>query len=1051
MRKTFFILIGVICISMLAFSQVKKQVTPQSSNSQSGMHNVTGKIVDEKGDAIIGVSIKVKGSTNGTISDVSGEFSLSTSDDAILSISYIGYESQEVAVNNQSRLSLQLKEKATGLNEVVVVGYGTQKKVNLTGAVASVGGEVLNDRPISNLGQGLQGLIPNLNISTGTGLPGSGSTFNIRGNTSINGGSPLILVDGVQMDPNLINPEDVASVSVLKDAASAAIYGARGAYGVILITTKEGQTDQKVKISFNVNEGLHQPETSPHDPNSLDYANYTNLITSNSGWGSPFYDAEYMSHIKAYMANPTPANSVFIHSNSSNPNNYDYCGNTDWYNVIFKNIALDQNYDLNLSGGNKNTKYYTSMGLEDDGGLMKVFPDQYKRWNINFNLQSQITKWLQVSERVKYNNTYQHLPSSTRYKNWSYIFSSDLRPLMPEYNPDGHFSGEGYWTNPASLAAQGGYSNTKNNDLWITGAIKITPIKGFEINSDYTFNYYNSDYMQYQRSFLEYNAVPGTEKYYPWTTPSYVQNNSENDYYAAFNAYMDYTKQLGKHYFKAMIGYNQENKTYRGYGAQRTDLIDNDLPFIGLASGPISLTNDQSSAWAVQGLFTRINYNYDERYLVEFDGRDDASSKFPSGHQSTFFPSASIGWNLANEKFMKLTRNVIDVIKLRGSYGTLGNQALTSNFPYYPSYGVNTQYSYLLGGNNLPVAVSVPGLVSSNFTWETVKQIDGGLDFAMLNNRFSGSFDWYNRQTLDMLAPSTVFPSTLGTSAPNVNSANMNTKGWELSLKWRNHTSGGFNYNIGLSLSDYLSTITKYNNPSGLLSNYYVGEKLGDIWGFVTEGLFQNQAEIDKSANQSALYGGTWYPGDVRYKDLNGDGKIDNGNNTVSNHGDQKVLGNTTPRYQFGVTVSGDYKGFDFNMFFQGVLKEDFMPYDQEFWGASSEWGVPSTFVINNYWTPTNTNGYLPRQSFNMWSGDVKPQTRYLQSAAYARLKQFTIGYTIPKNITEKANIEKVRIYFTGQNLFTLKSLPAMYDPETLAINAYPIQRIFSFGINVSL
>lgn len=1065
MNKKFYKVLGsalrlsgmvLFCGTMVLNSPtVHAETNVPSRNSELQQKNidVTFTVFEEDGATpLIGAVVVLVGNGNKSVlTDVNGMATLKgVPADGSVTISFLGLGTQTILINGKTEIRVSMTADAVGLEDVVIVGFGTTKKVNLTGAVASVGGKVLESRPISNLGQGLQGVVPNLNINTGTGLPGQGSTYNIRGTTSLSGGSPLILIDGVQMDPNLINPQDVANVSVLKDAASAAIYGARGAYGVILITTKQGRKDQKATISANVNLGLHQPTFTPRTMGSVDYANYMNLIVKNSGWGSDYFDKEYMQHIMAYQANPTLENAVFQHSQTSDRTKYDYSGDTDWYNDIMNKVALNQQYNISLTGGSNTTQYFMSMGLIKDKGLMKAYPDTYTRWNTNINVKSQVTKWLEVSGRSIYNYSINDLPN-TNFKNWSSgLYGGDLRPLMPIYHPDGRYSGQGNWTNPMAVAEQGGFQNNKINDLWLTGAVRATPIKGMNIVADYTFNYYSQDVLNKTRQFLEYRAVPGTEQLYPWTKPSYVQNYTNHDYYVAFNAYIDYEKQLGKHYLKAMVGYNQENKSNRGYGATRKNMINDDMSFIGLATGEITLTNNVSTGWGVEGMVFRLNYNFDERYLLEVNGRYDTSSKFPSGSRSGFFPSASVGWRISREAFMEGAQSWLSDLKIRGSYGSLGNQAIPSslgNFPYYPSMGVNTNYGYIIGGAR-PVAISAPGLVSDSFTWEKVTQIDLGLDFSMFDGKLNGAFDWYNRQTDGMMAPAKPFPSQLGATAPQINAAALSTKGWEVSLKWADRTSGGFGYSVGVVLADYRSKITEYDNPTGNIGSYYVGREIGEVWGYTTLGKFKDQADINAHASQAQLYGGTWYAGDIKFADLNGDNKINNGNNTLSNPGDRTIIGNTEPRYTYGITFSGDFKGFDLDVFFQGVGKRDYFPSGAQFWGLSDEWGVPITWQAGNFWTQDNTDAYLPRQSFS--NGNRQTQTGYKMNGAYLRLKQLTIGYTIPRSITDKANISKLRIYFSGQNLFCLTSLPNQYDPETLNVGAYPVQRIYSFGLNLT-
>lgn len=1016
---------------------------------------VTGTIVDPSGMPVIGANVMVKGTTNGTITDMDGKFSLEVEEGATLQISYIGYANQEIKVGNKKTLSIALKEDAEALDELVVVGYGTQKKGSLTGAVTQVSGDVLNSKPISNLGQGLQGVIPNLYVSTGSGVPGQGSTYKVRGSTSItDGAGPLILVDGVQMDPNLISPQDVESVTVLKDAASAAIYGARGGYGVILITTKNGKNNDKPSVSFSANVGLYQPSTVPRTPDAMQWANYINQVATNAGQ-QPVYNDTYMSYVKAYYNDPENNSPVFYDPAANDPKHlndptaWSYCGNTDWFGEIIEPFALDQRYNLSLRGGTNNTTYYVSESYNKNDGLMEYYNDKYERWNTNIKVNSKITDWLEVGGNLMYNYSNKDLPTPGIWGGWGTLFLDYLSPFMPIRHPDGHFSGQGADSNPAAVQSEGGYEHTKINDAWLTGNVKITPWKGLSLNADYTFNYYSRDVDTFVREFYEYRRLPGTEALYPWTTPNSTQSIQNNDYYSAFNAYAQYDQTFAeKHNISATVGYNYENKSNRGFGVEREGLISNDVPYLGLASGEIYVRNQGSSEWGIAGLFLRANYDYDNKYYVTFSGRYDGSSKFPKGNRYAFFPSVSGAWRISSEPFMESTKTYLDDLKVRVSYGSLGNQAGVGNFSYFPGMGVNTSYGYLINGA-LISTVSAPGLVSNSYTWETIQQIDAGFDFTLLQNRLTGTFDWYRRNTLDMLAPSQPYPATLGTSAPKVNSADMKTTGWEVSLEWNDKLACGFNYHVGLTLSDYRGEITKYYNPTGNIDTWYVGKKFGDVWGYTTDRLYLSEEDVSNGPDQSELYGGQWMPGDVKFKDLNNDGKITRGKKTLDDHGDLSVIGNTEPRYCYGITLGGSFKGFDLDMLFQGVGHKDFFAGGTGFWGSSRNYEIPTAWTVENTWTPENTDAYLPRPMMGN-TYNQQTQTGYMLNAGYLRLKNLTLGYTLPKAWTEKAFISKARIYFSGQNLFCITSLPEIYDPETLSYSAYPVQRVFSFGLDIN-
>ena len=1025
---------------------------------QNGVCN--GVVTDTTGETVIGASVVVKGTTNGTITGLDGDFSLSgVTKGSILVVSFVGYQNTEVKWNGQP-LTIVLKEDTKVLDEVVVVGYGTQKKANLSGAVAAVDGKVLQDRPITNIGQGLQGVVPNLNITMNNGgAPGATSSFNIRGNTSLNGGSPLVLVDNVQMDANLVNPDDIESISVLKDAASASIYGARAAYGVILITTKKGKKSDKPTVSLSATGYWQSPALTFHNVNSMQYLTMMDEAYQNDGGSGHYFKSQVYQYAEDYF-NGKYDSPVFFDT-AYDTYKCGYCGNTDWWDELYK-TSFSQIYTANISGGNDRTTYYASVSMNDQGGILKAGDDKYNKYNANVNISSNITKWLNVSAKIAHTYTDELHPTggttamnSTAYSglsSYSGMMKGDLSPLMPVKHPDGHYAGQGSYTNPVAIMEQGGNAQYKQNDLWMTGAVKITPIKGLVINADYTWNFYGKSSNQHVQNFYDYTAVPGTENYYPWTNPSSVTVTNNDDYYNAFNAFAEYTFSLKeKHNFKVMVGYNQENKHKKYHYAGRKNLIDSSNPSLNLAYGDMAM-NGSETHWSVNGFFARINYDYKGKYLLELNGRYDGSSKFPHGDRYAFFPSASVAWRVSEEKFWEPIRGWFDNFKLRASYGSLGNQALDEsrygNFPYLATYGINTKYGALLNGTR-PVAVSVPGLVSASFTWDTVNQIDFGFDASFFGGRLNTSFDWYRRNTKDMLTAGQALPAVLGTSVPQENAADMKTVGWEVSLEWNDRLSNGFGYHIKGVLSDYQASITKFSNPTKLLGTHYVGEKLNEIWGYVSNGLFQSDEDA-KAADQSYLSGGSWGAGDVKYEDLNNDGKIDIGKNTLDDSGDRKIIGNSTPRYSYGITAGFDYKGFDFEMFWQGIGKRDYWLGGSQFWGFTDEWCTPLTSSLD-YWTEDNRDAYFPRlHHYGVNGGNHQVSTRYLQNAAYLRLKNVVLGYTIPRSITEKVKISRLRVFVQGENLLTFTPLIDSYDPETLNNMTYPINKKISVGLNLT-
>lgn len=1022
---------------------------PQQSST------IRGKVIDTNGDPVIGANIVEKGTTNGTTTDVEGNFSINAKSGSTLVITFIGYVREEVKANAGRRMEIILQEDSETLEEVVVVGYGTMKKADLTGSVATVGSEVIEDRPLTNLGAGLQGAIANLNITSSSGAPGTGSSFNIRGTTNLSGGGPLVLVDGIEMDPNLINPQDVKDVTVLKDAASASIYGARAAFGVILITTKTGFVSQKPVVSLSANYSINVPTVHANYMNSMEYTQWMNDANTTSN-GSNYFDDITMEHVRNYYNDPVNNLPVFHHPDDA-ASKYRYCGNTDWYEALNKKSYPMQQYNISVQGGSETAKYMTSAGMFQQDGISKWTDEDYKRFNVLQHVNYKVNNWLQVGLRATLSMVKMNTGPQNKYGSNSLgaTIPGDSRPLMPVYHPDGHFAGycgDGYFTNQAAWLSQGGSAEMRNNNMYATAFAKLNPFEGLEINFDYTYNYYNYSFKNHVREYIDYDADGNQGSIFPHTSPNQVSYNKRESQYDVFNAYATYKKKINKvHALEGMIGFNQENATYKGVGLNRNNLIANDIPFLNLATGDRS-TSDYMNQWAIRGAFFRLFYAYDDKYLVQVNGRYDGSSRFPKDDRFAFFPTFSLGWRLSQEKFWKPIAHIVNDFKIRGSYGALGNQVLLQggNDMYYPYISTYTtgEVGYLFSGEK-QMGVYAPGLVSDQLTWETVKQWDLGFNFSMFDSKLTGEFDYYVRTTEDMLTKSKTLPSILGVSEPQMNAADLRTSGWEVALTWKSALQNGLAYSATLSLSDYQAEITKYDNPTKNLSdNYYEGKKLGEIWGFVTDGLFQSDEEAS-SWNQSKIVGYTQYAGDIKFADLNGDGEVTRGENTVNNSGDLKIIGNETPRYNFGIRGTAEYKGFDFTLFFQGTMKRDIIPSKTFYLSHyTSEWSVPQKMNYD-YWREDNRDAFFPRARMN-GSAVNENQTRFMLNGAYIRCKQLALGYTIPKYITEKAKISKLRVYFNADNLFEFSGMPDTFDPELATVNAYPFIRSFSFGANLT-
>ena len=1030
----------------------------------------TGKVLDEKGQPLVGASVRIKGSKTGTTTDASGTFTLEVPDNTILIISFLGYEDKEIMATGTESLNISLTPANKSLNEVVVVGYGTQKKVNLTGAIATVGAEKLEARPLVNLGDGLEGLIPNLNVNMGSGQPGTKATFNIRGfstlapgTTNITSSAPLVLVDGVSRDPNLIDPNDVESVTVLKDAASSAIYGSRAANGVMLITTKTGKKGPP-RLTYSGSYTISRPTQLVHQVNSDDYIkmfNYANRSGQASGGytTSPFTTQD-STMAAAYRADPK--NNPTGYPDPGNPKKYRYVGNTDWMHVLYPGWAPQQQHNLSLSGGQDNTTYTASMGYFRQEGLEKTANQVFQRYTPSLKLNSDVTKWMTLNLNLSLTHIDNNQPAATRINQGGPInggwLESNLPPVMPVRNPDGNFAGQGNYTNPVAVNTLSGRDIDQQNDFWSTARIILKPVKHLSIVADYTWNSFTEFEKANLIPFNEYGVNGAFLDIFPWTNPSQVTENRQNNTYKAINAYATYENTFaGAHYVKLLAGYNQEYNHYQLSNSMAKNLIDPNLPAIGLNNDSKPIVGGTETEAALVGTFARLNYIYKNRYLLEVNTRYDGTSRFQPNNRYVTSTSVSAGWNIAEEAFMSNLRSTINQLKLRLSYGQLpdqltppGTPSSVNQYPYIATQP-STLVPYLINGQPAP-SVGTPLLISPNFTWEKVQVKNIGLDYSFLNDRLNGSFDYFINVTKDVLVNSLQLPAVLGARTPASNSADLRGSGYELSINWRDRAlDGKLSYNITFTFGNNSNVeVTRYAaNPTNNLNDFRVGQHLNDMWGFVNKGFYATDAEA-QAVNNTALAGYKWLAGDIKYEDLNKDGKIDYGNKTSTNPGDQKLLGNSTPHDRVGLSFNLSYKGFDFTTFFQGVLKHDFYPNEYVFYAfRDDEYSIPSQFSTN-YWTPTHTNAFFPRVRFS-GGGNEQEQDKYILNAAYVRVKQLTIGYSLPKMISNKLKIQRLRLYATGANLFTFTPLNKNYDPEVVNFNTYPLNRSISFGIQATL
>lgn len=1022
---------------------------PDGIGQQEG-RTLSGIVTDATGP-IAGASIAIKGSLNGTVSDAEGRFTLShvkTGD--LLQISFIGYVTQEIRYNGQSQLQIHLQEDSQALEEIVVVGYGVQKKVNLTGSVSSVKGESFEHRPVADATQSLQGLVPGLVVSNdNSGRPGASGTLTLRGQGNLsNTANPYILVDGVEMSLADVNPNDIESISVLKDAAACAIYGARAAYGVILVTTKKGE-EGKARINYQGTVGWSTPTVLPDMVDSYQFAQYWNAGVANAD--SPrLYSEEKLSLLQQYIKDPSSVNPWFelpadANMNPAFENSESGVGNTDYFDLHYKNWAFKQNHNISLSGGGKQAQYYVSGGYYDEQGILRYADINYTRFNFAANLSSQLTDWLKLKVNTKFVHSDQTTPFGDGGLSEGFYHSlARFRPTVAAVDPNGHFTE----LTMIPYLQSGTYTDTRNNHLSLTVGADIQPLKNWFIFADYTYKLLNTEYEAL-------NVAPQIYAADGVTTSLGVRDelgvSPDGKYtrslgrtrYQSINLYTNYLFTIADaHNFTVMAGYQEEDNNYSYLKNAITGLYSTSNPNVGMGTGD-QVVADTRNGWATRGFFGRINYDYDGYYLLELNGRYDGSSRFASGHRWGFFPSVSLGWNIHREAFMGSLTDVLSNLKLRASYGRLGNQAGAALYTFASSMALNSSLGNYIFADGRQLFTTAPLVVNPATTWEKVDSKNIGLDFGLFDNALTGSLDLFQRDTKDMLGPGLDFPDFFGAEAPQTNNARLRNRGWELSLNYQGQIGKEIRYNIGGSLSDATAVVTEYANPTGTdpENQWYTGKQVGEIWGYRSDGLIQTEAEADayNQLDLSYLSGKPWTPGDVHYLDLNGDGAVNKGSNTFDDMGDYTVIGNTTPRYQYTINGMISWRGLSLSLMFQGIGKRDWSPNGVYFWGCGPYAQVTVFPEHLDYWTPENTGAYYPKPYIHSAGGVVpfnsKTQQRtdrYLQSAAYCRLKNLTVSYDLPTDWTHRVGLSKLQVYFSGENLLTFTRLKGMFDPEAI-------------------
>ncbi|HCN53269.1 MAG: TonB-dependent receptor [Prevotella sp.] len=1055
--------------------QVKKHTSQAQQDSKeaksSSLRRYSGTITDPSGEPVIGATVSVNGKTL-AISDIDGRFSIDAAQGSNLKISYVGYTDKTVIAGTNSQLSISLKEDNKTLNEVVVVGYGTQKKANLTGSVTTVKMEdALGDRPLTKASDALLGVAPGLLAGSNGNAPGASRSFQMRGAYSIGSGStisPLVLIDNVEGTMDMLNPEDIESVTILKDAASSAIYGARAAGGVILITTKHPQSNSSFRLNYNNNIAF---SNAINLPEQVDLDTYLEAYSESAGdqyWtiGSPSVK-RWRELLAQYKKDPsslqTYGDGMYKDANGA----VYFLNEHDPFKKMME-TSFQQTHNISASGGTKNIRYRLSAGYTFTNGVLVTNKDEYVRKNISGFISADVTSWLTQEATFSYARSKSTLPSSAL----GAIYSTRLPSFYPEGTMPAEIeeqsAGVPFFTSYNQIQwSNASRSLNSNPRIFLRSIIK--PFKNFDVNVEYTYDRKDYDYSWYTGS-QKYTTVQGGVD----TTPTldYLQKQKSTTNYNAFNIYGTYRLDILKdHHFKFMAGFNQESSSY-------DDMVDTsygqaviEVPSLGGGTSTL-IAKDNYRDYSVRGGFFRVNYNYASRYLLEVNGRYDGSSKFPKDHRFGFFPSVSAGWNIAEESFMKTTRKWLDGLKLRASYGMIGNQNI-SPYAFVPTMTINNKYSgWLIDGQYTTAVTTLPELVSSNFTWEKVHTLDFGLDIVALNNRLTATIDWYQRNTNGMLAPGMQLPAVIGAKAPYQNTADMRTRGWEISAGWHDKI-GKVRYNINLNLSDYKSKITKYDsNESKLLSGYYEGEQLGEIWGYKYDGFytvddFEDTKSWKLKEGISKPDGINPRPGDIKFKNLmdddHGTNLITQGDNTLKNPGDRVRIGNSLPRYLFGLTLGASYQGFSFSLFMQGTGKRDAWIANTLTLPMYSDYKFIALYKgLENYWKPVDeANGDYacanPGAKFARIYGDYanmssnyRVSDRFLSNAAYLRIKNMTLSYAFPKSWINRLSLYQLKLFMSIENLATFTSLKKGIDPETLSWN-YPSKRTFSFGVNVTL
>lgn len=998
---------------------------------------ITGTVVDPNGEAVIGANVLVKGTTNGTITDMDGKFSLEVPEGAMLLVSYIGYGDYETKVGNQSNLSITLKEDSKALDELVVVGYGTMKKKDLTGAVGAVKGDDLASRRTTQLSTALQGATSGVLVTRDNSAPGATASIKIRGVTTIGETSPLVIIDGVPGDINQVNPEDVENMSILKDAASASIYGSRAAAGVIVITTKRAK-ENDLSLNYNFEYGWEMPTKLPQYVGAqrfLEMVNETRYNDNNSGGWYQTYSEEQVNNWLKY--------------HETDPDAYPV---EDWQDALLYSSAPRQTHSINIAGGSKVVKTKASFRYDQTDGL--YINRDYERFMLRVNNDIQINKWMEAHLDVNFSRAKSEEP----HRNPMELALRATPPIYAIRWTNGMWGDVKDGENPLAMITDGGTKTTWNNRIGGKAAIDITPIKGLKI-SGVIAPTYNFDKI---KSFVKqvpytYANDPNTVKGYMAAFSTTKLTEYRNDYYDVTTQFFaNYNKTFGKHDLSVMVGYEDYYAFWENLNASRDQYELTGYPYLDI--GPKTYRDNSGNAeeYAYRSLFGRVTYNYDNRYLLQANFRRDGSSRFAPESRWANFPSFSAGWILSEEQFMKnLNWDWLSYLKLRGSWGTLGNERITdinnndkqNYYPYQSALNFNSALLYK-GGVVTSVSTAAQQYYAvRNISWETTETWDIGLDANFLNSRLYFAFDYYKKNTRDMLIALEI-PKFIGYDNPFVNTGKMQTKGYDLEIGWRDHI-GDFSYSVSANLSDFVSKMGDLGGTEFLGDQVKMeGSEFNEWYGYVSDGLFQTQEEVDNSPklNNNVTVG------DIKYVDISGPDGVPDGK--ISSEYDRVLLGGSLPRYMYGMNLSASYKGFDISMMLQGVGKQNARINREMVEGLKDNWTGFPAILEGNYWSVNNTeeenlNAKYPRLTRTNVEANMAMSDFWLFNGRYLRMKSLTVGYTLPSALTKKISMETVRFYVSGNDLFCISNYPYGWDPE-VSVTGYPITMSVLLGVSVN-